>query len=126
MIVVRTTAPVLFCFLAVAAAPPSRPPAIRAAPAAGSLARLLTTDDYPNAALRNEEQGTVGVKLNVDSAGHVSGCTVTESSGSDSLDTTTCRLMIERGRFTPARNRHGRPVPDTYTQKITWRIEPIG
>jgi TonB family protein len=101
-------------------APP--PPAHRAAPVAGNLVRLITVDDYPHAALRNEEQGNVAVSLAVDAAGHVTSCTVTASSGSDSLDTTTCRLMIERARFTPARNAKGRAVPDTYDQKVGWRI----
>ena len=104
------------------AATPHAPPAHRAAPAAGSLVSLITADDYPNAALRNEEQGTVAVALEVDPKGNVSSCTVTGSSGSDSLDTSTCRLMIERAHFTPAHDRRGRAVRDTYSQKITWRI----
>jgi TonB family protein len=104
------------------AAAPHAPPAHRAAPVAGSLVSLITTDDYPNAALRNEEQGTVAVALEVDPKGNVSSCTVTTSSGSDSLDTSTCRLMIERAHFTPAHDRRGRAVRDIYAQKITWRI----
>ena len=104
------------------AATPAAPPH-RAAPVAGSLVSLIRADDYPNAALRNEEQGTATVALGVDPKGTVSSCTVTASSGSDSLDTTTCRLMIERARFTPAHDRRGRPVRDTYVQKITWRLE---
>jgi TonB family protein len=111
----------LSLLLVLAAAPPPPPPQ-RAAPLAGSLPKLLTSDDYPNAALRNEEQGIVEIRLDVDAAGHVTSCTVTASSGSDSLDTTTCRLMIERARFTPARNRRGHAVPDKYVQKIGWRI----
>lgn len=110
----------------VAAAPPHRaatPPPHRAAPAAGNLVSLIGSDDYPNAALRNEEQGTVTVALAVDPKGAVSSCTVTASSGSDSLDTTTCRVMIERAHFTPAHDRRGRPVADIYSQTITWRIQ---
>jgi protein TonB len=119
--------------LLLGAAPPARPaPPHRAAPVAGSLVSLISSDDYPNAALRNEEQGVVTVALDIDPKGNVSACTVTGSSGSDSLDTTTCRLMIERAHFTPAHDRRGRPVRDTYSQTITWRIagassrEPAG
>jgi TonB family protein len=110
------------CLSLLLAAAPHPPPAQRAAPVAGSLVSLVTSDDYPNAALRNEEQGTVALALDVDPKGNVSSCTVTGSSGSDSLDTSTCRLMIERAHFTPAHDRRGRAVRDTYTQKITWRI----
>lgn len=105
---------------AVAAAAP--PPAVRTAPTGGTLARLVAADDYPYAALRNEEQGTVAFTLTVDAAGKVTACTVTASSGSGSLDTTTCRVMLERAHFTPARNRRGHAVPDTFSSKITWRI----
>jgi TonB family protein len=97
-------------------------PPHRAAPVAGSLVSLIRAEDYPNAALRNEEQGNVTVALGVDPNGAVTSCTVTASSSSDSLDTTTCRLMIERARFTPAHDRRGRPVRDTFSQTISWRI----
>src|SRR5206468_2770896 len=66
--------------LLLAAAPPHRgapPPPHRAAPIAGNLVSLISSDDYPNAALRNEEQGTVTVALAVDPKGAVSSCTVT-------------------------------------------------
>jgi protein TonB len=113
--------------LLLAAAPPAPPaPPHRAAPVGGSLARLIGPDDYPNASLRNEEQGVVTVALAVDSKGNVPSCTVTASSGSDSLDTTTCRVMIERAHFTPAHDRRGRAVRDTYSQTITWRVEEVG
>jgi protein TonB len=122
----RAAAAGLSCLLAIAAAPPRQPPAQRAVPAGAGLVRLLTTDDYPRAALGNEEQGTVGIRLDIDAAGRVVSCTVTQSSGSDSLDTTTCQLMLERARFVPARNRRGHAVPDTYVQKIGWRIRGPG
>jgi len=108
--------------LLIAAAPPAPPPH-RAAPVAGSLVSLISADDYPNAALLNEEQGDVTVALAIDPKGGVTSCSLKASSGSDSLDTTTCRVLIERARFTPAHDRRGRPVADTYTQKIAWRIQ---
>jgi len=93
------------------------------APANG-LAGLITTDDYPLAALRNDEEGQVGVRLEIDAGGTVSGCTVVESSRSASLDAATCALLRERARFSPARDAHGRPVPDTYRTTVAWRIAP--
>lgn len=110
----------LVAALAIAASQPPTP----AKPLAerGSLASLISTDDYPAAALRNEEQGTVAIRLDIGVDGAVTACTVTGSSGSQSLDSTTCRLLQQRARFSPARDARGRPVPDTYTQHIAWRI----
>ena len=50
--------------------------------AKGNLAGLFSNDDYPQSALRNEEQGTTGFRLDVGPDGRVTDCTVTASSGS--------------------------------------------
>jgi TonB family protein len=85
---------------------------------------IISEDDYPAPALRNEEQGTVHIRLDVDETGAVRGCAVTRSSGSASLDETTCRLFQERAHFRPARDRRGRSVAGIWNgPPITWRIE---
>jgi TonB family protein len=110
-------------------APPAPPPALppsKREPAVrtrASLGNLIGNDDYPAEALRRDEQGTVGFRLSVGADGRVTGCTVTSSSGSAILDSTTCRLMSERARFTPARDRKGRPVADGVKARIVWRIK---
>jgi protein TonB len=47
-------------------------------------------------------------------------CTVTGSSGSSALDATTCRLMRQRAKFTPAKNNRGELTSDTVTSAIRW------
>jgi periplasmic protein TonB len=84
---------------------------------------LFSADDYPAEALAQGEQGTVAVRLTVDERGRVTRCEVTVSSGSDALDSRTCEILSSRARFKPARNESGHPVADTYTQRITWRLE---
>lgn len=83
---------------------------------------LITTRDYPSAALRADEQGRTQVRLAVARSGRVTGCTVTISSGSAALDAATCRLLQERARFTPARDARGRRTTDTIPAAITWQI----
>ena len=92
-------------------------------PAEGNLQSLFTADDYPVEALRNDEQGTVTAQLRIDRTGRVSGCTVAASSGSASLDRTTCEILRRRARFAPGTDSSGRPVSDAYTQRIIWRLE---
>ena len=91
--------------------------------ARGNLAGLFSADDYPADAQMRDEQGTVRVELEIDKRGRVSRCNVIDSSGSSSLDSATCRILMRRARFTPARDSSGRPVGDTYTQSISWRLE---
>jgi protein TonB len=83
---------------------------------------LFSDDDYPAAALRSEESGTTGYRLEIGANGRVTTCSVTSSSGSSSLDATTCRLLKQRARFSPATDSNGQPTADTYSGRITWRL----
>jgi periplasmic protein TonB len=93
---------------------------VQAAKARANLASYISDADYPDAAIRNEEQGTTGFRLTVGPDGRVSNCEVTRSSGSSSLDNTTCRLMRSRARFTPARDTSGAATSDTVSASIRW------
>jgi TonB family protein len=105
-------------------APPPPPPRMgQPARARANLASLISSDDYPASALRNEEEGVVTFRLNVGADGRVAACTITKSSGSAALDSTTCRVLTERARFTPARDWRGKPTTDTVAARIVWRIE---
>lgn len=105
--------------------PPPPPPAkkVEAARAKANLASYVSDADYPAAATRAEEEGTTGFRLEIGPNGRVTNCTVTSSSGSSSLDATTCRLMKSRARFTPAVDSNGNPTSDTVSSRITWRLQ---
>ena len=90
---------------------------------AAPLTSYLVSDDYPADALDKEEQGTVEFQLTVGVDGLPSDCVVTTSSGSSSLDSASCRIMMERARFRPARNSAGKPVVGTHVNRISWRME---
>ena len=103
-------------------APPAPPPPRRIEPAKAraNLASYVSDDDYPDSAQRNDEQGTTGFRLDVGADGRVSSCTVTSPSGSSSLDSTTCRLMKSRARFTPATDSTGAKTSDSVNGRIRW------
>ena len=88
-----------------------------------NLASYIWSNDYPSGALARMEQGTVGFNLDVSDEGRVTYCNVTASSGSEALDLTTCRIMLERARFEPARDAEGNPVPDRVAARISWRLQ---
>ncbi len=103
--------------------PPAPPPPVRRvepAKARANLASYISNDDYPDSAIRNEEQGTTAFRLDVGADGRVSGCSVTGSSGSSALDNATCRLLRSRARFTPATDSSGARTSDSVSGRIRW------
>lgn len=87
-----------------------------------SPASWVTNDDYPAAAIRAYEYGTVGFKLNVDATGKVTGCTIIASSGSALLDSTACRVLSARARFEPAVDQQGKAIPSIYQNRFRWEL----
>ena len=100
------------------------PPAIPLARAQVDLADFITDSDYPLRARRDEEQGTVAFQVSVTPGGRARRCRITSSSGSSSLDRTTCEILEERVRFTPARDAAGRAVPDSFAGRVRWALPP--
>ena len=100
------------------------PPACRtpAARAVADLASYVRNNDYPAQALSRHEEGTTAFRLTIDRTGRATDCVVTRSSGSASLDHVTCRILIERARFTPAIGPDGLPTEDHVSAQMTWHI----
>lgn len=80
----------------------------------------IKNSDYPKEAWKADAEGVVRVRYVVGTRGRVTHCTVTQSSGRADLDQTTCRLIIERFRYKPARDGAGRPVADVLTGPHKW------
>jgi protein TonB len=95
---------------------------VQPARAKANLTSYFSDDDYPQDAIRNEQQGTTGFRLDVGPDGRVTNCTITSSSGSSSLDSTTCRLLRSRARFTPATDSSGAKTTDSVSGRIAWRL----
>ncbi|MEO5773696.1 MAG: energy transducer TonB [Sphingomicrobium sp.] len=107
--------------------PPDIPPPVTAgsssAPPRGKILGPFSDSDYPEAAIENEEEGSVTVRVNVDRGGTVTRCNVIESSGHPLLDQTTCKIVRDRARFTPARDENGDPIEGSLTQRVVWRLQ---
>ena len=94
---------------------------------AGGPARLIrgriANSDYPRSAWRDRIEGEVVVHLEVAPTGRVSECRVARSSGNGDLDSTTCRLIVERFRYAPALDGEGRAVPAVMGWRQSWWLE---
>ena len=61
----------------------------------------------------------------VETDGRATRCQITRSSGSAELDETTCRLIEQRFRFDPSRDRYGRPVRSRIVQDHNWETQDV-
>lgn len=86
----------------------------------------IRNSDYPREARRSGAEGTVETEIAVDAKGRPSGCTVIASSGSAVLDEATCRLILHRFRFAPARDAAGRAMPGTAFYDQEWHFRRVG
>jgi protein TonB len=122
---VREAPPVVITPTAPPAPPPPPPPpsVAKAAAPRGSIGSWVTPDDYPSRALREEQEGVVGITYDVSADGRVSNCRVTTPSGFPELDNATCAPFTRRGRFTPAQDAAGNKIAQTgQSQRIRWQI----
>jgi TonB family protein len=92
-------------------------------PPSGDLRNLFRAEDYPEAALVNDQMGAVSLVLLINEDGRVADCTVTQTSGVAALDMQSCALIRERGRFVPAVGQDGKPAKSSWLQRINWRLE---
>jgi protein TonB len=86
------------------------------------VAGSIGNEDYPRAALVDRAHGTVEFSFTVLPDGRIAGCRVTRSSGSTALDSTTCRLALQRFRFRPARDTSGRAIASEVEGEQEWRL----
>jgi TonB family protein len=97
-----------------------------AATPAGSPAAWFGPDDYPPDALRRSEEGRVAFMVDVNVSGTPTGCHIVTSSGSSALDNGTCTVLMNKGRFKPARDASGKAVASTWSSATRWAIpEPL-
>ncbi|MCU1024250.1 energy transducer TonB [Stenotrophomonas maltophilia] len=94
-------------------APPQLAPSIDThAPLSGAQLQYRSAPPpaYPVAALRNHEQGTVLLRVEVDNSGQPVAVSIERSSGSRHLDQAARQQVLKRWRFEPAQ-RDGVAVP---------------
>lgn len=105
--------------------PPPAPPVPVAAGMAMPLSNpgsWVTTADYPPDSLRQGEEGAVGFALDINRAGMVENCIISQSSGYPALDQAACDLIRRRARFRPAQDASGAPVIGHYANRVRWVI----
>lgn len=91
----------------------------------GSPGAWFDPDSYPPTARRAGEEGSVRVKVAIDSDGAPIRCRILQSSGYADLDQGTCDVVMGRGRFAPARDAAGRAIPAIWNSpRVRWQLTP--
>ena len=83
----------------------------------------ITNADYPKTAATARQGGTVTAHFTIDTNGRANRCRIVKSSGNADIDATTCRLIEQRFRYEPARNKAGQPISDVTGWQQTWWLE---
>jgi TonB family protein len=89
----------------------------------GDTRSWFKDEDYPALALKKIQSGVTIARADIDSSGKLLTCVVTQGSGSKLLDDQTCRLALERARYTPALARDGSAVASVRMIRVAWGIE---
>ena len=79
-------------------------------------------ENYPARAIRDETEGTVGVRVTIGSNGRVTACSVTGSSGSSVLDEAACDGMTRYARYNPALDDAGNPTTGSASTRIVYQL----
>lgn len=88
----------------------------------GTPAYWVSSDDYPADAMRNRYEGRVDFVLTVNADGRPVQCEIEISSSFDVLDQATCRVLMLRARFLPARDGKGRYSAGVYRNHLRWAL----
>jgi protein TonB len=82
----------------------------------------LSFADLPEGTLQPGSRASVGVRYTVSIDGRVSACRAERPSGFAAIDALTCRLIVERFRFRPARDARRRPISAVIVETHSWFI----
>ena len=93
----------------------------------GSFSRARQTggrfrnSDFPDW-LRGVGRVKIGVRYAIGPSGNVDNCEIIEKSGYAEVDAMTCRIIMERYRFRPARDPDGYAVTEVREEDYRWRV----
>lgn len=81
---------------------------------------IVLTSDYPTNSIRAGDEGVTTFEVTLDRDAKATACKIIASSGHSELDDTTCRLVLERGRFELAPGQTKSRQGSRYTNRIRW------
>jgi len=78
--------------------------------------------DFP-ASARAARRLRIGVRYEIGPTGHVDRCEVIDPSGYPEVDAMTCRVIVDRYRFKPARDARGTAIREVREEDYSWVMD---
>lgn len=94
-------------------------------PVGGSEKDWFKPKDYPKAARGNFRVGRTMALIAIGIDGRVTNCNIAESAGNPDLDSKTCAILTERGRYDPGLDIDGKPVASQKVVGVMWTMWPF-
>ena len=94
-------------------------------PVGGSEKKWFKRNDYPKAARANSRFGRTLALITISAEGGVTSCKIAVSAGNPDLDSKTCAILTERGRYDPGLDAEGKPVPSQKLLGVVWTAWPF-
>jgi len=88
----------------------------------GKERNWFSSDDYPSTAIEGGMQGTSQMLLTIGTDGRVARCVTFGSTGNKEMDAAACQGFQRKGRYSPARDKQGRPVLSYTSGLVSWVI----
>jgi TonB family protein len=85
-----------------------------------SPVRLVKPADYPDQAMREGREGATSVSLLIDETGAIKDCVVEQDSGVATIDAQTCVMIQQRGKFSAAKDKDGKPIKSRLFYRFRW------
>lgn len=82
----------------------------------------ITPSDYPTDMLRKDVSGAVRIRLDVAVDGKPSGCTVQGSYSDPAFQTVSCKALMRKARFKPARDVGGQAAASYWATSVVFSI----
>lgn len=76
--------------------------------------------NYPKGMLNNGQSATVTFRIMVDANGAPTDCIIQEATSPREVGPETCKMLMQKAKFQPAKNRDGAPVPDFFVNQVSW------
>jgi TonB family protein len=80
----------------------------------------ITTDDYPDSAIRDLKSGMVTIVWRITPEGRVDDCRIVQPAKDAIFGEVSCALITRRGRYKPARDMAGKPVSSWGFRRVNW------
>jgi len=93
----------------------------RRAKPTGNPSSWIVSGDYPLSAVFRGAQGIVNFRLSIGPDGQPTSCHIQQSSRPPEFDTTVCKALMRRARFTPALDKDRQPLASYFRGTVVFK-----